>query len=94
MSENREVNTIGRIPGVHYYSEEQKEMEKKIYTEEEFVERITGKFRGYTQILGACPEGIRIRTDSYSVPEMWLEAILPWSSIEEALEERNRSHSE
>ena len=90
MTEERKVNTIGRIPATAHYTQQEDKMELKMFGEEGYEQRITGRFRGYTDVISVDSEGIKFRTDSYAVPEMWLEATIPWSVIREALEEKKR----
>ena len=90
MSQPRKVNTIGRIPPVTHHHEDQASLERNLYGEKDFLDRVTGRFRGYTEVIGVDPEGVRLRTDSYAVPEMWLEATLSWEMLDEVLKERKR----
>lgn len=91
MSQPRKVNTIGRIPAIVHRYEDQAALERKLYSEEDFLDRVTGRFKGCTEVMGVDSEGIRLRTDSYAVPEMWLEATLSWEMLDEVLKERKRS---
>lgn len=84
----RTINTIGRIPAIVHRHGDQIALESELYSEEDFQDRVTGKFKGYTKVIGVDSEGIRLRTDSYAVPEMWLEATLSWEMIDEVLKER------
>lgn len=77
---NAFVNCYGRVPPCDVMPEGI-EMEKRLYGEEGYFHRTTGKFRGTLVCHEVNSSGVKIRIDSPDVPELWIEGELPWADI-------------
>jgi len=52
------------------------------------MDRLSGNIRGETVLSHVGENGVVFRTDCLYIPEMWIEATIPWEVMEEAMSQR------